>query len=139
MRAASAEALKWHLLKVVEAGALNAPDRIVVEDKAERKGRETQVVRQLEELLLNPSEQTPEQRELIEREVKFFVKHREHLHYQAMEKAGAPRSSGAVESPGKQLQHRLRGCGQIWSRQGFTRLLKVVVLLKNQDHHLLWN
>jgi hypothetical protein len=104
-----------------------------------RKGRENQVVRQLEELLQNQSERTPESQELIEREVKFFVKHRDHLHYQAREKAGAPRGSGAVESLGKQLQHRLRGCGQIWGRPGFTRLLRVVVLVKNQDEHLLWN
>lgn len=104
-----------------------------------RKGRENQVVRQLEELLENQAERTPEQRELIEREVKFFGKHRDHLHYHAQEKAGAPRGSGAVESLGKQLQQRLRGCGQIWGRAGFTRLLKVVVLLKNQEDHLLWN
>jgi hypothetical protein len=104
-----------------------------------RKGRENQVVRQLQELLQNQSERTPENQELIEREVKFFVKHRDHLHYQAMEKAGAPRGSGAVESLGKQLQQRLRGCGQIWGRPGFTRLLRVVVLVKNQDEHLLWN
>lgn len=104
-----------------------------------RKGRENQVVRRLEELLENQPERPPEQQELIEREVKFFVKHRDHLHYQAMEKAGAPRGSGAVESLGKQLQHRLRGCGQTWSRPGFTKLLKVVVLLKNRDDHLLWN
>jgi len=104
-----------------------------------RKGRENRVVRQLEELLQNPPERTPESQELIEREVKFFVKHRDHLHYRAMEKAGAPRGSGAVESLGKQLQQRLRGCGQIWGRPGFTRLLKVVVLVKNQDDHLLWN
>jgi len=104
-----------------------------------RKGRENQVVRQLEELLQNQSERTPESQELIEREVRFFEKHRDHLHYQTMEKAGAPRGSGAVESLGKQLQQRLRGCGQIWSRAGFTRLLKIVVLVKNQDEHHLWN
>jgi hypothetical protein len=104
-----------------------------------RKGRENRVVRQLEELLQNQSERTPASQELIQREVKFFVKHRDHLHYQAMEKAGAPRGSGAVESLGKQLQQRLRGCGQIWGRPGFTRLLRVVVLVKNQDEHLLWN
>ena len=104
-----------------------------------RKGRENHVVRQLEELLKNQSERPSEQQELIEREVKFFVKHRDHLHYQAMEKAGAPRGSGAAESLGKQLQQRLRGCGQIWGRPGFTRLLKVVVLVKNKDEHLLWN
>jgi transposase len=103
-----------------------------------RKGRENRVVRQLQELLPKQSERAPENQELIEREVKFFEKHRDHLHYQAMEKAGAPRGSGAIESLGKQLQQRLRGCGQIWSRPGFTRLLKVVVLVKNQDEHLLW-
>lgn len=104
-----------------------------------RQGRENRVVRQLEELLQTQSQRTLESQELIEREVKFFVKHRDHLHYQAMEKAGAPRGSGAVESLGKQLQQRLRGCGQIWSRPGFTRLLNVVVLVKNRDEHLLWN
>jgi hypothetical protein len=104
-----------------------------------RQGRESHVVRQLEELLQNQSERTPEIQELIEREVKFFVKHRDHLHYRAMEKAGAPRGSGAVESLGKQLQQRLRGCGQIWGRPGFTRLLRVVVLVKNRDEHHLWN
>jgi hypothetical protein len=104
-----------------------------------RKGRENRVVRHLQELLQNQSERTPETQELIEREVKFFEKHREHLHYQAMEKAGAPRGSGAVESLGKQLQQRLRGCGQIWGRPGFTHLLRVVVMVKNQDDHLLWN
>jgi hypothetical protein len=104
-----------------------------------RKGRENQVVRQLVEVLRNPSEGAPEKQELIKREVRFFVKHRHHLHYRAREKAGAPRGSGAVESLGKQLQQRLRGCGQIWSRAGFTRLLKVVVLVKNREEHLLWN
>jgi hypothetical protein len=104
-----------------------------------RKGREGYVVRQLEELLKVHPERASEHQEVIEREVKFFVKHRDHLHYQAMEKAGAPRGSGAVESLGKQLQQRLRGCGQIWSRSGFTRLLRVVVLVKNRDEPLLWN
>jgi len=33
----------------------------------------------------------------------------------------------------------LRGCGQIWSRPGFTQLLKIVVLVKNKDEHHLWN
>jgi hypothetical protein len=104
-----------------------------------RKGREASVVRTIEELLQNQPARTAEDQEVVEREVKFFVKHRDHLHYQAMEKAGAPRGSGAAESLGKQLQHRLRGCGQIWSRPGFTRLLRVVVLVKNQDEALLWN
>jgi hypothetical protein len=104
-----------------------------------RSGREARVVRRLEELLETQSARTPESQEVVEREVKYFVKHREHLHYQTMEQAGAPRGSGAVESLGKQLQRRLRGCGQIWSRPGFTHLLRLCVLIKNQDDSHLWN
>jgi hypothetical protein len=104
-----------------------------------RKGGETRVVRRLEELLKTSSERTSQSQEVVEREVNYFVNHREHLHYQAMEQAGAPRGSGAVESLGKQLQRRLRGCGQIWSRPGFTHLLRLCVLIKNQDDSLLWN
>jgi hypothetical protein len=104
-----------------------------------RTGQEARVVRRLEELLDKELPPTVQIQELIEREVNYFVSHREHLHYQAMEQAGAPRGSGAVESLGKQLQRRLRGCGQIWSRQGFTHLLRLCVLIKNQDDSLLWN
>lgn len=103
------------------------------------RGGEASVVQKLEDLLKEPPPRTSQQQEIIEREVKFFVKHQDHLHYQAMKKRGAPRGSGAVESLGKQLQQRLRGCGQIWGRPGFSRLLKVVVLVKNQDDMLLWN
>ena len=55
------------------------------------------------------------------------------LHYQAVEEAGAPLESGAVESLGKQLQARLRGCGQFWDRSGFNALLSLCVLTKNKE------
>jgi len=104
-----------------------------------RNGQEARVVRRLEELLEKQMPPTGAAQEVIEREVNYFQGHREHLHYQAMEQAGAPRGSGAVESLGKQLQRRLRGCGQIWSRGGLTHLLCLCVLIKNQDESLLWN
>jgi hypothetical protein len=104
-----------------------------------RHGAEALVVRRLEELLQKPSQRTASAQEEVEREVNYFVNHREHLHYQAMEAAGAPRGSGAVESLGKQLQRRLRGCGQFWSRPGLTHLLRLCVLIKNHDDCLLWN
>ncbi len=47
--------------------------------------------------------------------------------------------SGAVESLGKQFQRRLRGCGQFWSRSGLTSLLRLTVLVKNEDQSHLWN
>jgi hypothetical protein len=104
-----------------------------------RNGREVRVVQRLEELLKTQSGRTLQSQATVAREVNYFVKHREHLHSQAMKEAGAPRGSGAVESLGKQLQRRLRGCGQIWGRPGFTHLLHLCVLIKNQDHSILLN
>ena len=104
-----------------------------------RHGQERRVVRRLEQLWDQEAEGGPEARTVIEREVNYFQTHRDHLHYQAMEQAEAPRGSGPVESLGKQLQRRLRGCGQSWSRPGLTHLLHLCVLVKNDDHSLLWN
>ena len=104
-----------------------------------RHGKETQVVHQLEKLLESQAQRSAEHQKIIAREVHYFQEHEDHLHYSAMEKAGAPMGSGAVESLGKQLQRRLRGCGQFWSRPGLTSLLHLSVLVKNHDHHHLWN
>jgi len=72
-----------------------------------RHGQEQRVVRTLAELLISPDGQrSVEVQADLQREVNYFQTHREHLHYQAMEKAGAPMGSGAVESLGKQLQAR---------------------------------
>ena len=105
-----------------------------------RHGQEARVVKTLEELLLSVRpELSAEVQADLEREVNYFQTHRDHLHYQKMEDAGAPLGSGAVESLGKQLQGRLRGCGQFWVRAGFTNLLCVCVLTKNKDDAYLWN
>ncbi|MBX3746377.1 MAG: hypothetical protein KF833_13810 [Verrucomicrobiae bacterium] len=93
----------------------------------------------LEQLLQPSAARTPQVQEIVAREVNYFQTHRDHLHYQEMEKAGAPRGSGAVESLGKQLQGRLRGCGQTWGRPGLTHLLKLCVVFNNRDESLLWN
>jgi hypothetical protein len=104
-----------------------------------RHGGEQRVVGRLEDLVDSDAARRASSPEVIQREVKYFRDHRDHLHYQAMEQAGAPRGSGAVESLGKQFQRRLRGCGQSWTRAGLTHLLRLCVLVKNHDDHLLWN
>lgn len=104
-----------------------------------RHGQETQVVRQLQKLLKSQAQRSAEHQEIIAREVNYFQEHEDHLHYEAMDEAGAPMGSGAVESLGKQLQRRLRGCGQFWSRPGLTHLLHLSVLVKNHDLHHLWS
>ena len=93
----------------------------------------------LHDLLEAKAHRSEQTNELIVREVNYFQEHRDHLHYRQMEKAGAPLGSGAVESLGKQLQRRHRGCGQFWARRGLTHLLRLSVLVKNRDAPLLWN
>lgn len=104
-----------------------------------RHGKESLVVRRLEDLLESQAQRSQQAREVIAREVNYFQEHREHIHYRQMEKDGAPLGSGAVESLGKQLQRRLRSCGQFWTRPGLTHLLSLSVLVKNRDAPLLWN
>ncbi len=100
---------------------------------------QARTVRRLEDLLQTQSQRTAEDQKTINREVSYFQDHREHLQYQQMEKAGTPMGSGAVESLGKQLQGRLRGCGQFWTRDGLTSVLRLAVLVKNNDYSHLWN
>lgn len=104
-----------------------------------RHGKEALVVRRLEDLLCSKSKHSKKTKEVIVREVNYFREHQDHIHYRDREKEGSPLGSGAVESLGKQLQRRARGCGQFWGRPGLTHILELSVLVKNQDLHLLWN
>jgi hypothetical protein len=104
-----------------------------------RRGQEARVLRTLEQLLGSNSNRTPQTQKTLLREVDYFRRHAEHLHYRRWARAGAPIGSGAVESLGAQLQRRLRGCGMFWMRPGLTHLLALVVAFKNHDEHYLWN
>ncbi len=59
-----------------------------------REGQEARVVRRLEALWERAVKPGAETQAVIEREVNYFQSHRDHLHYRAMERAGAPRGSG---------------------------------------------
>jgi hypothetical protein len=102
-------------------------------------GRQIRVLSQLEELLSSEQPRTVQEREDLEREVAYFRSHRDHLNYKQREREGSPRGSGAIESLGKQLQARMRGCGQFWGQHGLPPLLQLCVAVKNKDAHLLWN
>ena len=97
------------------------------------------MLRTLEQLLEPNSNRTPQTQKTLLREVDYFRRHAEHIHYRRWARAGAPIGSGAVESLGAQLQRRLRGCGKFWMRPGLTHLLALVVAFKNHDEHYLWN
>jgi hypothetical protein len=104
-----------------------------------RHGQESRVVRRLEERLESPAPRPAEVQKVVAGEVNCIRNHRDHLHYQAVAKAGAPIGSGAVESLGVQLQERFRGGGQFWRRPGISHLLYLATLVRNQDDCHLWN
>ena len=97
------------------------------------------MVRRLQQLLEPAAGRSTETQALLQREANYFETHREHLHYQAIERAGAPIGSGAVESLGAQLQRRFRCSGQFWMRPGLSHLLALAVLVRNKDDAYLWN
>ena len=132
-----------HLNTIAQAlygvGTRRAKDWLVQQVQSMRHGDEALVVNRLEDLLKSQAKRPTKTRKTIAREVKYFRAHREHIHYEDRENEDAPLGSGAVESLGKQLQRRRRGCGQFWERPGLSTLLKLSVLVKNNDLHLLWN
>ena len=132
-----------HLNAVAEAlygvGSAQAKEWLKERLKHLRHGKESLVVHRLEELLESKAKRSKKTKKVIAREVNYFQEHRDHIHYQDREKEGSPLGSGAVESLGKQLQRRHRGCGQFWGRPGLTHLLGINVMVKNGDLHLLWN
>jgi hypothetical protein len=94
-----------------------------------RHGKENRVIRTLEELL-----RTREGRQKkVRTEVNYFKTHRDHLHYQAVDRRGGPIGSGAVESLCSQLQNRFKRTGQFWTRSGLRHLLAVEEAIRNRD------
>ena len=132
-----------HLNAVAEAlhgvGSSGAKDWLDQRLNYLRNGKESLVIRGLQDLVQRIETLAPGTQEVIVRETNYFQAHRDHIHYRDREKEGTPLGSGAVESLGKQLQRRLRGCGQFWGHPGLTDLLELSVLVKNRDLHLLWN
>lgn len=131
-----------HLMAVAEAlhGKDSAAVHAWVDPMIDRlqKGKEAQVISQLEELQQGSTLSAPEEG-VVDRETRYFEEHRDHMHYQRWKRAGVPRGSGAVESLGLQLQRRFRTCGQFWKRHGLTNLLELAVIFKNRDQNFLWN
>lgn len=104
-----------------------------------KHGKEAKVVRTLEALLQPEAGLGSETQAGLGTPVAYFQTHREHLHYQAVHKQGAPIGSGSVESFNSQLQDRFKRTGQFWQKPGFRHLQVVDVLLRNNDYDVLWN
>jgi hypothetical protein len=103
-----------------------------------RHGEAGRVVGSLAELL-DPEHSLAKASQVVERELKYFVHHLEHLNYPEVKAQGCPIGSGAVESTCSQLQDRFKRAGQFWSRAGQGHLLALELARRNDDWDELWN
>jgi len=109
-----------------------------------RHGESSRVITRLEQILSEPSLQghpaydnsaDPQ----LERQIQYFLNHRDHLDYQAVAERGAPIGSGAVESQCSQFQDRFKRTGPFWIRPGLRNLLALGVMIQNNTFAYLWN
>lgn len=96
------------------------------------------VIDTLEKLLLDNASTHAADPDL-EREVQYFLAHRDHLDYAGVAARSAPIGSGSMESACSQFQDRLKRRGQFWSPQGLANMLALDVIAKNNALSYLWN
>ena len=98
-----------------------------------RHGQEANVVATLESLPETLRNVGGVLTELIQREIKYFQTHRDHLHYQDNAAKGFPVGSGAVESGCSQFQGRFKRTGQFWNSASMGHLQALKVARHNGD------
>ncbi|MHC1767145.1 MAG: hypothetical protein AB9869_23055 [Verrucomicrobiia bacterium] len=70
--------------------------------------------------------------------IDYYRSHEKRMKYVAGKKRGEPVGSGAIESTCRQLQCRMKRCGQFWSIQGDEPLLCLDVFWRNDHWELLF-
>jgi hypothetical protein len=103
-----------------------------------RHGKENRVVQTLESLMTAPPREHLHATNIITTTAKYFIAHRDHIHYAALSDQNIPIGSGAMESQCSQFQNRLKRRGQFWSQQGFSCLLALTVRSQNAELQSLW-
>jgi hypothetical protein len=76
--------------------------------------------------------------ETLQRAVKYFEQHRDHLHYEQVESQGCPKGSGAMESTCAQFQNRFKRTGQFWTLPGEMNLMLLELARRNHDWDEIW-
>lgn len=70
--------------------------------------------------------------------IDYYRSHEKRMKYVAGKKRGEPVGSGAIESTCRQMQCRMKRCGQFWSTQGDEPLLCLEVFWRNDHWQLLF-
>ena len=103
-----------------------------------RHGKDKRVVDTLDELMTQTPAQHLHATEIIEKTAKYFIQHKDHIHYGDLAGKGVPIGSGAMESQCSQFQNRLKRRGQFWTTPGSGRLLALVQRAQNAELLSLW-
>ena len=70
--------------------------------------------------------------------IEYYRSNEERMKYVAGKKRGEPVGSGAIESTCRQMQCRMKRCGQFWSIQGDEALLCLEIFWRNDRWELLF-
>ena len=70
--------------------------------------------------------------------IEYYQNHQTRMQYAAGEKRGEPVGSGAIESTCRQMQCRMKRCGQFWSTAGDEALLCLETFWRNDRWELLF-
>lgn len=81
---------------------------------------------------------TPEQKQKVERELNYFMEHRNHADYARIKEERCPIGSGAVESGCSQLQGRFKQTGQFWTLPGERVLMALEIARRNHYWDEIW-
>ncbi len=101
-------------------------------------GGESKVLKSLKDLQALCESLGKERRETVQRTIKYFQNHRDHIHYQDVESQGCPKGSGAMESTCSQFQDRFKRTGQFWTLPGEKNLLLLELARRNDDWDEIW-
>ena len=94
-----------------------------------------QVISTLEELKPRLS---PASAKVTAATIKYYRSNEKRMKYVAGKKRGEPVGSGAIESTCRQMQCRMKRCGQFWSIQGDEALLCLDIFWRNDHWELLF-
>lgn len=72
-------------------------------------------------------------RTILRRNLGYFQKHRDHMHYDQYRARGWPIGSGNTEAGVKCFNKRVKGTDQFWTRQGVEAIMALRALWLNQD------
>jgi len=100
-----------------------------------RNDQVAKVITQLEELQPRLAEAAAK---AVDQTIEYYHSHQKRMKYKEGRKRNEPLGSGAIESTCRQLQCRMKRCGQFWSTRGDEALLCLEMFWRNERWEMLF-